>query len=111
MRTVIEQFRHFVSTAARLLPRRQVPVSEFVAFASKATPLAVANVTKALPKLKEQAALASRWMTDHDLLDVAGLAYAENPYIELLAWALRQETHSASAVARQRGFILALSPR
>jgi hypothetical protein len=112
MTTAVEQFSRFVATAARLLPREPVPLADFIAFGGKATPLAIANVTRALPILTERAALVARWATDHDLLDVAGLAYAENPYIELLAWALRRETHPPSALARQREWIagLGLSP-
>src|SRR4051812_32264138 len=110
MATAVEQFRMFASAAERLLPRLRpcVPVPDFIAFARTATPFAVENVSRALPRLAHRAALVSRWVTDHDLLDVAGLAYAENPYIELLAWALRRDTEPASAVARQRAWIAAL---
>jgi hypothetical protein len=109
MATTVEQFRNF-ATAAKRLPQLQVrvPVSEFASFANRATPLAIENVSKMLPTLAKRASLITRWMTDHDLLDVAGLAYAENPYIELLAWALRRETHPPSALVRQEAWIAAL---
>lgn len=109
MTSAVEQFRNFIANAARLLPRRELPISAFMTFTKHATPLAVATVTKLLPLLARRASLARRWVADHDLLDVAGLAYAENPYIELLAWALRRDTHPASAVARQRAWIATLN--
>lgn len=109
MKSVVDQFRWFAVNAKRLLPCKLTPVAQFAAFTRMAAPLAVANIGEFLPLLAERATLASRWTTDHDLLQVAGLAYAENPYIELLAWALRPDTHPASALARQHTWIASLN--
>jgi hypothetical protein len=45
MTSAVEQFRHFATIAGRLLPKRQVPVPDFLAFTNDAMPLAVAKVT------------------------------------------------------------------
>lgn len=56
-------------------------------------------------RLVKFAALAAAWRSDHDLLAVAGFQFAEDPYTELIRWALHPDTHPPSALARQAALL------
>ena len=106
-------FGHFISDATPIYERliSPPPTREFQLFVDDALPLVVAGLKKDLPALADRARLAVRWLVPDDLLAVAGLSYVENSYTELMAWALRPDTHPASALRRQRAWLESLEPK
>lgn len=127
---LIDQFRLFVDKAEHLLPPEtksskasksiepaklndtpkpsSSPLPEFQCFIEKATPLVVANIKSLLPLIAGRAAIAKRWLVDHDLLAIAGLSFIEDAYTELMAWALHPATHPESAQRRQLAWLKAV---
>lgn len=105
------QFLAFVERSKELLARRAVlqhHEESFKQFVAAATPLLLPRLKSSLPLLAERAKLLSRWLTPYDVLSVAGLAGAENPYTQLTAWLLDPRTHRPSAAARQRAWLCVL---
>jgi hypothetical protein len=108
--STIDQFRHFIqlSEALASMLHPAPPVSGFWQFIQESTSLIIKPVRASLEALGSRLALMRRWLVSHDLLRIAGFTYAEDPYTELMAWALRPDTHPESAVQRQlawlRGF-------
>ena len=100
------QFRDFIATATTITSGSSV--AAFRQFVHEAMPLVLTDVRRLLPEIVARATLAERWLTNDDLLAVAGLRFVEDAYTELMAWALRPSTHSASAVARQAGWLATL---
>jgi hypothetical protein len=111
--TMLQAFSQFISDATPIYEHLTAPppTKEFQAFVDEALPMVVAGLKKDLPALMERARLAVRWLVPDDLLAVAGLSYVENSYTELMAWALRPDTHPASALRRQQAWLESLKPK
>ena len=110
---LIQAFRQFIADATPIYERLTAPppTQEFQAFVDEALPLVVAGLKQDMPALTERARLAKGWFVADDLLTVAGLSYVENAYTELMAWALRPDTHPASALRRQQAWLDSLEPK
>jgi len=93
--------RIFVGGLERGPPRLATPVSEFSSFIEAAKPLVAGPLRSAVAALGPRIAALSPWLTEHDLLAVAGRTYDEDAYTELLAWAIAPETHPPTALRRQ----------
>jgi PD-(D/E)XK nuclease superfamily protein len=111
--TGTKRFREFVARSEALLGTAgtQDPSTAFRVFIQRAAPLLVEPISNALENLRPRVAMLRPWITPHDLLAVAGLAYAEDPYTELIAWALAPSTHRPSAERRQRSWLESLPLR
>ncbi len=107
---IVLQFQEFIEKARRLEPKPppEVHLNEFKRFADASIPMAVASIKQSLPAITERVRLASKWLTDHDLLKLAGFRYVENSYTKLMAWALAETTHPPSALRRQRAWMISL---
>ena len=102
----VDTFRRFVAAGADLAASvRHPPLAEFREFLQQAEPLVVGRIQSRLPSINEQVTTISTWLTPHDLLAVSGRSYLEDPYTELMAWALAPETHAASALVRQQSWL------
>ena len=110
---LLQAFHQFIADATPIYRRLTAPppTQEFQTFVDQALPLVVAGLKKDLPVLTDRARLAKRWLVPDDLLAVAGLSYVENSYTELMAWALRPDTHAASALRRQQAWLDSLEPK
>jgi len=105
------RFLTFVRRSQEVLARGegpQAPEKAFEQFITAAMPLVLPRLKSSLPLLVKRAELVHRWLTPHDILAVAGLAYAENPYIELVAWLLDPQTDPLSAMRRQEVWLRVL---
>ena len=105
--TIIGQFRQFIELSEALLPtlRPPTPESDFLRFIHEATPLILEPIRGSLKEVGSKVALMRRWLVSHDVLRIAGFNYAEDPYTELMAWALHPDTHPESAFLRQRAWL------
>lgn len=103
----IDQFRRFIELSRTLIATVHVdsPVSSFQQFLQESTPLLIDPIRTSLEKLGGRLALMQRWLVAHDLLRIAGFTYAEDPYTELIAWAIHPNTHPDSAMQRQRAWL------
>lgn len=103
----LDRFRAFIARAGPLAakPHAEAPIHQFHAFLAAAVPLVLRPLERHIPRLRRFADDAHRWHHPHDLLDIAGFACLENPYTELLAWALRPAVHPASALDRQAALL------
>jgi hypothetical protein len=105
----IAAFGAFVAEAEPLLaslPHAAAPPSrEFEDFVKLAMPLAVDRVKAQLPDMIERAQILTQWFVPFDLLSLGGFSFVENYYTALMKWALDPETHSESALRRQRAWI------
>jgi hypothetical protein len=103
------QFCTFVMLAVPLMPASPgpsaPPVEQFREFVERATPLIIGPVRETLEGITPRLARLQRWWAFQDLLSVAGFDMDEDPYTELLAWALAPQTHPDSAVARQSAWL------
>jgi hypothetical protein len=108
--TVSSEFMKFIREAAQSSISRApaAPVAEFDHFVVEASRIVVAEIKSSLSQIAERAALASRWMVRHDLLDIAGFSFVENSYTELMAWALHPDTHPPSSHRRQQTWLKAM---
>lgn len=105
--SIINQFRQFIGLSEALLPTLRPPASEseFVQFIREATPLILEPIRASLEAVASKLTLMRRWLVSQDLLRIAGFSYAEDPYTELMAWALHPNTHPESALLRQRAWL------
>lgn len=103
----IGQFRQFIQLAVDLLPAIQpaFPSSDFARYIHQSAPLLATPIRNAVELLRPRLALIQRWLLSHDLLRIGGFTYAEDPYTELIAWALHPDTHPASAISRQAAWL------
>jgi hypothetical protein len=103
----IEEFLAFIERAKGLLPECEpvAPLEAFRSFLEASIPIILGRVRSSLPILTRRIRLLKRWLVPHDLLRIAGFSYAEDPYTELIAWALHPETHSESAIHRQKAWL------
>lgn len=100
------QFRDFIAAATTITSGSSV--EGFQTFVREAMPLLFADIRNLLPEIAERATLTTRWLTNADLLAVAGFRFVEDAYTELMAWALRPATHPASGVERQAAWLKVL---
>lgn len=105
--TATGKFLEFIDAARPLSVHlnRPSPTIAFEQFIVRARPLLVARVKGLISAIRERAALAARWLVRDDLLSIAGFGSAEDPYTELMAWALRPSTHPDSAWLRQHAWL------
>jgi hypothetical protein len=107
----VEDFIAFVTRAKSIIanPEPATSVSlTFRQFIDKAMPLVFADIRTQLPRIADRANLVARWLVRHDLLAIAGCRFVENAYTELMAWALKPDTHPDSARQRQAAWLGAL---
>jgi len=102
-----DEFLTFVRLAEPMTQTRPSvpPAAEFQQFIEEAKPFLIGAVYSSLRGLAPRLALIRRWLITHDLLSIAGFAYDEDPYTELIAWALDPATHLESAIQRQRAWL------
>lgn len=105
--STINQFRQFIQLSEALLPTLHpvTPESDFLRFIQNSIPLILGPIRASLEAIRSEVALIRRWLVPHDLLRIAGFSYAEDPYTELIAWALHPDTHPESASLRQRAWL------
>jgi hypothetical protein len=110
--TAVAKFFEFVQKAEQVtIPRpafRPAPVADFKHFVLHALPNFVENIKRMLPLMAERAALAERWLVNHDLLHVANFGFVEDSWTELMAWAIDPATHPATADKRQKAWLKAM---
>lgn len=113
----IERFGAFVAQSESLLTDRdsspadsEPPLQEFLAFLARARPTLAAPLRDLANELAPEVQELAEWMLDHDLLRIARRRYDEDAYTNLIAWALHPDTHPASALTRQRGWLRVLWP-
>ena len=108
---LVQNFMSFVTKAGAIVsnPASATAVSNvFQQFIDKAMPTIFADIENLQPQIAERANLVARWLVKDDLLAVAGCRFVEDAYTELMAWALRPETHPPSARQRQSAWLAAL---
>lgn len=100
-------FREFAVAASLLVEAesKQLPFAEFSRFVAVATPIVLGDTRRLLTTLAQKMTVLRDWMTEHDLIQVAGVTGAENAYTELLTWLIRAATHPPTALKRQRAFV------
>ena len=86
------------------------PEAEFRRFLEAARPLLRESISDRLKVLQDAMRCLSPWLLDKkfDLLRVAQLTWAEDPYTELVAWAIDPATHPEIGAACQRAWLLSL---
>lgn len=107
MHDAISEFRQFVRLAESLqrADSSTSPQNAFRAFVAEAKPLVISHLHCSLDEIARRARLVVQWMIPHDLLGTAGCAGDEDAYTDLLAWALRPDTHLATALSRQQAWL------
>ena len=81
------------------------PVDSFERFVEQARPLVVGNMVEAIEDGRPRLEQVWPWLLDHDLLTVAGAAFVEDAYTELVAWALYPPGETEIALACQRAWL------
>lgn len=108
----VRQFRKFCEDAARLLPvaRPSAPVAEFQQFIGAAGPILAQSLGVRLDYALSTLSALKPWLLDdqHDLLHLAQITRAEDPYTELLAWAINPATDLAVGAECQKNWLLSL---
>lgn len=109
---LIDQFKTFCEVAGPALERSvpKPPLDEFRSFVESARPLLLKSVHDRLDVIQEALRSLEPWLLEdrHDLLRVAQLTSAEDPYTELLAWAIDPNTDPSIGAACQRGWLASL---
>ena len=109
---LIDQFKAFCESAGPALERSlpKPPLDEFRSFVDSARQLLLKSVHDQLHVIQEALRCLEPWLLEdrHDLLRVAQLTLAEDPYTELLAWAIDPKTHDEIGNACQRGWLKSL---
>jgi hypothetical protein len=107
----MDRFGEFVARSKALVATAGMDDTTvaFRRFVERAHPLLVEPMSEKLTTLRSRVSLLRPWITSWDLLAVAGLDYAEDPYTELVAWALHPDTRPPSAERRQRAWLDSLS--
>lgn len=111
-RVGVEAFRRFVERARALRPPEELPVAQFREFVARATPLATAHVRGSIERLAEIAPPILHWLLEpeQDVLAVAGYAWVETAYTNLVAWALYPPGRPDVALACQRAWVNRCAP-
>jgi len=109
----INEFRRFIEKAKTLAPTMEsngppaLPINDFCSFVEKSKPLVVGPVREKLEELRVFLQPIKPWILpyDLDLLRITQLTYMEDPYTELIAWAIDPNTHPDSGLARQQAWL------
>jgi hypothetical protein len=107
----VDAFRGFIEHARPLVEAPKTPAFDlhgFRAFTEQSVPLITAGVQAKATAVKARLDLLRPWLLTHDILSVAMLTWAEDPYTELLAWALHPDTDPGSGFARQQAWLTSL---
>ena len=109
---VVHQFRNFVDRAEALAQPRidSFSVGRFRALIQTATPLVLEPARELLARVAAQLNVLSDFLipSQFDLLYVAGFEYAEDPYTELMRWAMDPQFHPSLALDCQRSWLHSL---
>jgi hypothetical protein len=111
--TTAEQFRAFAESAQSLVmgeDERKIAVEQEVAaafrrFAAAAVHILLANIQSRASELRRISRIVHRWRLEHDFIAAIGATHVENSYTRIVAWALKHDTHPATAVLRQRAWL------
>lgn len=109
----IAQFNAFIKSARNLLPSCKTntdAIPEFSSFIEKAKPIVVQSIREILQAHRDLLKTITRWLVPEssDILAVAGLSGAEDPYTKLIAWMLWPEGRPDLALCLQKAWIEAL---
>ena len=109
---LVDRFKAFCEAAGPALECSQPkpPIQEFRSFVEAARPLLLETIRDQLGVIQEALQCLRPWLLEDrfDLLRVARLTGAEDPYTELLAWAIDPATDSAIGAACQRDWLASL---
>lgn len=88
----------------------EAPVAVFLRVVQEAKPLIVQRLQESLMAKRHELARLNEWLLPHatDLLSVAGVAGLEDPYTELMAWAMNPPGHPDLALRCQKSWLLSL---
>jgi len=93
------------------MPKASPPnIQQFLKLIQTVKPLIVRQMRESLTTCRDQVEQLAEWLTPHspDLLSIAGLSGLEDPYTELLAWALNPPNDSALALRCQKVWLKSL---
>ena len=111
-RQLLDMFEAFCEQAKPALEQAKPkpPADGFRRFLKAAEPLLLDSVSARLPAIQEALRDLKPWLLDEllDILDVARVTASEDPYTELIAWAISPSVNSELAVACQRAWLGAL---
>jgi hypothetical protein len=107
------QFEVFVARSieclrtSRLSATMPDPSAAFEEFVESAWPLVATEVRRRCSRSAGALASVVPWLLPDgwDLLRIAGFAFVEDAYTELLAWTLNPETHPPTALRRQNAWL------
>lgn len=104
----VEDFEEFLEKARRIFDAAETSnIRSFELFVEKSSKLVVDPVRKDLIRVKPRLASLKNFLlpTKLDLLRVAGLTYAEDPYTELIAWVMDPDVNPNAALEIQRSWL------
>lgn len=108
----LERFRAFCEQAVPALERSKPkpPIEEFRQFVESAQPKLFESVSSKLHVIRDALQNLKPWLLHdrHDLLAVAQVTLSENPYTELVAWAIDPATNLEVATACQKAWLSTL---
>ncbi len=108
----LAKFRQFCEQAKPAVERSKPkpPIKQFCQFIESAKPKLFESVAGKLHIIRDALANLKPWLLDdrHDLLAVAQVTLAENPYTDLVAWAIDPHINPVLATECQRAWLRSL---
>jgi hypothetical protein len=106
-----EQFLNFVNTSETMLASDAIRSTQaFQEFVGQSISLITKSVREELPRILSDLRVLEGWLLppEYDLFRVTGISGSEDPYTELLSWALSPEAHPDYALTLQGSWLAKL---